>query len=126
MKYKVIIIDDEEIDLMLMKRLVVKSEINPSPLLFNDGLEALEDLVNNNPSKMPVLVFLDIHMPVFSGFDFMDMLQTTSLDFPVKVAVITSSVSQNDKKRTEKYPEVVGYFEKPISVEQLKAFMENL
>lgn len=125
-KHKVLIIDDEEIDLMLMKRLVIKGELHPSPTIYNDGLEALEDLVNNNPTKEPVLIFLDIHMPVFGGFDFMDMLQTTELDFPVKVVMVTSSVSLLDRNKAEKYPEVVKFFEKPLSVQQLKAFAETL
>lgn len=66
-KHKVLIIDDEEIDLMLMKRLVIKSELHPAPTIYNDGLEALEDLVNNNPTKEPVLIFWIYTCPYLEG-----------------------------------------------------------
>lgn len=56
----------------------------------------------------------------------MDMLQTTELDFPVKVVMVTSSVSLLDRNKAEKYPEVVKFFEKPVSFLQLKEFVETL
>jgi CheY-like chemotaxis protein len=120
MKPDIIIIDDEEIVLMLIKRLVVKAGLHNSPQLFSNGMDGLNYLQSQNGRKSPILIFLDINMPGFDGWEFLELLQTFSLDFPAKVVIITSSVNQSDKVKSKTYGSVIGYIEKPVTEDMMK------
>ncbi|TVP51548.1 MAG: response regulator [Mongoliibacter sp.] len=120
MKPEILIIDDEEVVLMLIKRLVVKTGLHNTPQLFTNGMEAITFIHEYNTKNQPFLVFLDINMPAFDGWEFLDMLNNTPLENQVNVIIITSSVNQSDKAKSKEFSEVIGYIEKPVTEEMMK------
>lgn len=120
MEYQVLLIDEHEIDLIILKRTVIKSGIHQNPLLFRGGQEALEHLAEKKIQYHPYLIFLDIHMPGFSGFDFLETLKTLKRSFPIYVLIVTSSVEHSDREKSNQYDNVIGFIEKPYSVEEIK------
>lgn len=114
MTYRVFIIDENEIDLIILKRTVIKSGLHQNPRIFRDGLKALEHLKLNPLANEPVLIFLDIYMPDFSGYDFLELLKTLKIDSPAHIVIVTSSVNNSDKKRMSEYGNVISYYDYPL------------
>ena len=59
-------------------------------------------------------------MPGLDGWDFLNLLTEHSLSECCHVFIVTSSIDAADKEKSETYNEVIGFVEKPISVEKLK------
>lgn len=98
-----IVIDDEKMARVIIKTLC--SQIEGINLVeeFSDAIEAIKYLNNNNVD----LIFLDIHMPTFSGLDFIRTLKN-----PPKVIFTTS----DPKFAIEafEYDFIVDYLLKPV------------
>lgn len=104
---KCIIIDDE-----LMSRTVMTELISTQPELhlvgdFPDAIEALKYLNHNEVD----LIFLDIHLPNFNGFDFINTINQT-----VNVILVTSD--KNFAIEAFEYNCIVDYLVKPITQER--------
>ena len=99
-----IIIDDEEIARVIIEKLISNNKNLNLVASFNSPIEALKYLNQNSVD----LIFLDIHMPAFTGFD---LLQT--LKNPPKVILISSH--SNFALEAFEYNCVVDYLEKPMT-----------
>lgn len=62
-----VIVDDEDLSIKLISELISKDSRLSLEAVFRDPVEGIKYI--NNGKKID-LVFLDIHMPQFSGFDF--------------------------------------------------------
>jgi DNA-binding LytR/AlgR family response regulator len=100
-----IIIDDEEAARMIIQQLCSQvDELN----VIEDFPNAIQAIKFLNKEEID-LIFLDIHMPDFTGFDFIDTLKK-----PPKVILTTS-----DKKfalEAFEYECIVDYLVKPITL----------
>ena len=125
MNFDILIIDDKDIDMMLLSRVVKKVFKEYQPVEFTSGITGLEEIHNSNSLKDKVIVLLDINMPEFSGWDFLEMLSKNPPKRTVHVCIVTSSVNISDKKLAEKYPQVFDFLEKPVSLVNLEHLISN-
>ncbi|MGY6522929.1 MAG: response regulator [Mongoliitalea sp.] len=125
MNFDILIIDDKDIDMMLLSRVVKKAFKDYNPLEFMSGIKALEEIHSSTSMKDKVIVLLDINMPDFSGWDFLEMLSKNPPTRSVHVCIVTSSVNISDKKLAEKYPQVFDFIEKPVSLANLQNLATN-
>lgn len=100
---KCIIIDDEKIARAALKKLCEKVDFLEPVAEFNNPLEAI-DFLNREEVD---LVFLDIHMPDFSGFDFLSSVKN------VPEVIITTSDKNFGVQAFEH--DVSDYILKPVS-----------
>lgn len=110
-----IIIDDE-----MMARAVVAQMIELYTELdvveeFSNAIEAIKYLNQNTVD----VVFLDIHMPDFTGFDFINTIKN-----PPKIVLITSD--KNFAINAFEYDCIVDYLVKPITEERFEKAMQKL
>jgi CheY-like chemotaxis protein len=119
MKNKVIcIIDDDPIYQLLINKIIAMSETTYDVVSFKNGKEALErfkaDLKEDK--KMPEIILLDIEMPIMDGWDFMSQIEKSLSGKTNKTAIyiVSSSIAYEDKERAKTFPEIMGYFSKPI------------
>jgi len=110
-----IIIDDEK-----MARSILKTLCNEIKLLtvigeYSNAIEAIK-FINDNKVD---LIFLDIHMPDFNGFDFVETLK-----YKTKVVLITSDDQLAIK--AFKYLNIVDYLLKPLSLDSLEKSIEKI
>jgi CheY-like chemotaxis protein len=119
MSFRTLIVDDDSIITFIHKKLVGRCGFPTPPETYLNGREALENLLATADESTRSLVLLDINMPVMSGWEFLDAVQDQPFAKHMKVAMVTSSVDASDKLKAKTYPQVIGFLEKPITVEML-------
>lgn len=72
-----------------------------------------------NPEDFPVMILLDINMPLKTGWDFLDELRTLPYHFvpAPKVFITSSSDHPRDSDKAKTYTEVVEFIPKPMTEE---------
>ncbi|MHB0755500.1 LytR/AlgR family response regulator transcription factor [Polaribacter sp. M15] len=110
-----IIIDDDATSRLITKKLCAKSEQINVVNEFSSAIEAIKYLNTTNVD----LVYLDIHMPTFSGFDFIETLKN-----PPKIILTTSD--KNLALEAFEYKSVVDYLVKPITKERFNKSLSKL
>ncbi|PTX63743.1 LytTR family two component transcriptional regulator [Kordia periserrulae] len=104
---KCIIVDDEAAARAITKQLCKKIDELTIVEEFDNAIGAIKYLNTNTVD----LIFLDIHMPTFSGFDFIQTLKNPPL-------IILTTSDRNFALDAFEYDCVVDYLVKPISPER--------
>ena len=117
MNLKVLLVDDDEVVLFLHDLMIIKSELSTKTIAFKSGITALDFLYQQHSKDERYLIFLDIHMPVMNGWQFLDAIQQSSLQDRVSVVITTSSIDSADHRRAKNYPVITEYLEKPLTAE---------
>jgi CheY-like chemotaxis protein len=123
---KVMLIDDNEIDLFIngtiLKAMSFSKEIHQE----NNPQKALRFLSNvEKLSDIPDIIFLDLNMPAMGGFEFLAEFNQLSefVKNKCKIIVVTASPLKEDKHKALMYPNVIRYFIKPLDIYHLREFI---
>lgn len=120
------IIDDDDISKYVMKRYLNQLSITRI-IDFPDSVQPLKLIQDKYASvdELPDIIFLDLHMPVLNGFDFVKDFQivATKIDKKIKIIMLTSSINGEDVDNAKTYPEISDYFIKPIKHKDLARIM---
>ena len=111
---KSIIIDDEKMARAIIGQLISENENLNLISEFSNAIEAIKFLNQNEVD----LIFLDIHMPNFTGFDLIQTLKN-----PPKVILITSD--KNFALDAFEYECIVDYIVKPITPERFNKAVQK-
>ncbi|UPT65638.1 MAG: response regulator [Sphingobacteriales bacterium JAD_PAG50586_3] len=113
----ILLVEDDEIDVMNVKRAFKKNNISNPLHVCGNGVEALEYLKSiDNPLNLPRIILLDINMPRMGGIEFLRELRATDTIKHISVFVMTTSNEEQDKVNAYKL-NVAGYILKPLSIE---------
>ncbi len=110
-----IIIDDDATARLIINQLSGSTEQISVLKEFSSAIEAIKYLNTHDVD----LIFLDIHMPTFSGFDFIQTLKS-----PPKIILTTSD--KNFALQAFEYECVVDYLVKPITKERFNKSLLKL
>ncbi|MEO9827089.1 MAG: response regulator [Paracoccaceae bacterium] len=116
------LVDDNEFDQMMYKRIVDRSGLVENLLQFINPQEALDHLFDAS-LEMPSLVLLDINMPKIDGFEFLESV-TSELGermCPV-IIMLTTSLDPRDEERARRHKIVRDFHNKPMTL----ALLEHL
>lgn len=111
-----LLVDDDEIDVMNVKRAFIKNKITNPLYVAGNGIEALAMLRGNPPIVPPErrLILLDLNMPKMNGIEFLRELRADANLRTLPVIVLTTSNEDSDK--VEAYNlNVAGYILKPVT-----------
>lgn len=109
---KIYIIDDNEIDLIIGKKILENKDHSLHISVCQSPVEALAHLENGDIN--PDAILLDWYMPELAAEDWL-LRFTKEQDRAVPVYILTSSIDPKDKQQAEKFDVVKGFFTKPLS-----------
>jgi CheY-like chemotaxis protein len=115
----ILLVEDDEVDVMNVKRAFKKYKISNPLYIAGNGLEALDMLRSKDgqPPQVPNtrrLILLDLNMPKMNGLEFLDELRKD--EGLKRTPVIVLTTSDEDKDRIEAYNlNVAGYILKPVT-----------
>lgn len=113
--------DDDVDDLDFFKE--VTSEINEPVSLFEEGQLMLTTL--NNPPPLASVIFLDLNMPVKSGFDVLQEIKSTPAIEDVPVIILTTSANPSDIEKCKNLGASL-YIKKPTSVGAMRKAIHHV
>ena len=114
-----LIVEDNETDVLCLKKAFEKSGIGKAIVTASNGEEALAYLKGNLPEqdqRIPNLILLDLNMPIMNGFEFLEEVKSDAKLKAIPVVVLTSSTSSMDMNDSYN-SNVAGYIEKPMDPE---------
>ncbi len=120
---KIMVVDDTSIDRFIAEHLILKTGFAEHVVSLGSAPEALDYLIrfSGKPQELPRIIFLDINMPQFDGFEF--LVNYESLDPSVKdnccIVMLSSSDHPHDIERANNSSYVSHYICKPLNKEKL-------
>lgn len=128
--YKVLFLDDREMDNMLNKLMVREDHLPFDAVYISSGEEALEYLSDQEAEDFPDLIFIDINMPNMNGYEFVDAYNAQFKPLPkaakTKLVFLTASVSEDDRLKAMEMPNITAFYNKPISAAIFKNLQQYL
>src|SRR6218665_1184910 len=104
MLQKVICVDDDPIALLLSKLVISKANFASQIITCVNGAEAMkhlekpETIEENSNSQEPLLILLDLNMPVMDGWEFLEQFSSKLKETytTTKIILLSSSIDPND------------------------------
>src|ERR1700679_690325 len=109
-----LLIDDNYIDNFVTRKILENSNFAETIVVVRSATEAIESLKNG--SVKPDVIFLDIRMPIMSGFEFLDEYDKIEIDKEhIKVFMLSSSLDPIDFKKSSGNKYISQFILKPLT-----------
>ena len=124
---EILIIDDDQVNNFVLRNIILRTYPDAETYTQPDGSTALRFLESRVSKKQafPGVILLDINMPLMSGFEFLELLDS---DFPEEkpfVYMVSSSISKHDQQKANSFGSVQGYITKPLVNQNIVFIVEE-
>ncbi len=114
-----IIIDDDPISILVCETILRKLNFASNIATFKSAEAGLEYLQKHyeDGNSIPDFIFLDVQMPVMTGWDFLDIYQSLP-NLPLRrqhVVMLSATFDPADQNRAADHPLVHCFLSKPIT-----------
>jgi CheY-like chemotaxis protein len=110
----ILLVEDDEVDVMNVKRAFAQNNITNPLFVAGDGVEALAQLRGGAIPKARRIVLLDLKLPRMNGIEFLRELRKDPELRSIPVVVLTTSNDERDKIEAYRL-NVGGYLLKPVT-----------
>ncbi|MDF4221820.1 MULTISPECIES: response regulator [Maribacter] len=110
----ILLIEDDLIEVMKLKRTVSKLELKHSIIEAKNGEEALDFL--RSGEKLPDIILLDLNMPRMNGIEFLEILKADDVLQYLPTVILTTSENRADLLKCYQAG-IAGYVIKPLKYE---------
>lgn len=115
----VLLVDDNDTDNFISKRIIEITHFARNVEIKNSGKGALEYLEQNKDKEemLPDFIFLDINMPIVDGFVFLYEFEKFSelVKNKCKVIILSSSDNKRDIDKIVNNENVIKFITKPLT-----------
>jgi CheY-like chemotaxis protein len=119
----VLIVDDEPMNRFIIKKILSSNTIQT--LEASDGQKAFQVLYDQHVD----IVLLDINMPIMDGYMFLKEISKDSRYFHLSIIVVSATnrgvFYDKIKNLGINAPQLKGFLEKPINIDDLKAIVNQ-
>ena len=130
----ILLVDDSPADNEFHTIIIKDAGVCNHIRVAEDGLKALDYIMNvakpGNENDFPKadLILLDINMPRMNGFEFLEAYHKLDekLKSSIVIAMLTTSLSPEDRNRALKSGEIVDYENKPLTAGMLNKILEKI
>ncbi len=123
-KKPILLIEDDEVDVLLVRRVLKELKVSNPVTVAGNGEIALERLRDNELPR-PALIFLDLNMPRMSGLEFLRQARAEGCADGIPVIVLTTSRQDQDVVEGFEY-NVSGYMIKPVAYSEFVEVMKTI
>ncbi len=118
---RVLLIDDDPLINFVHTEVIAQEWPDWQVNSIESPVKALDMLQQAPASEWPDLLLLDLNMPVLNGFDLLAQITPVFTDRPLHtvVAILSSSLFDEDREKALSFPFVQGFLEKPLQKEAL-------
>ena len=102
MKRRILYVDDDHDDFMLLQKAFHDVDENIELLNVSNGYDTITFLQDSHEDNYPSLILMDINMPVLDGKETLKLLQVDDKFKNIPVVFFSTSNSPFDKKAIEK------------------------
>src|SRR6478609_2172892 len=104
------------------------NRFSDSIIEFNSPIAALDYLSAHNEKEVPLIIFLDLNMPLMNGFEFLAQFEKLPVDRikKTKIVVVTSSGNMKDKEQALGFKSVFSFITKPFNTNNLNELRNKL
>ncbi|WP_214072257.1 response regulator [Mucilaginibacter sp. dw_454] len=109
-----LLVDDNYIDNFVTRRLLESSKFAENIIVTESPTEAISMLENG--TVKPNVIFLDIRMPLMSGFEFLDAFDKLPIaKTDIKIFLLSSSFDPTDIRRSSDNKYITQFIHKPLT-----------
>ncbi|MEN9685267.1 MAG: hypothetical protein RLZZ28_1053 [Bacteroidota bacterium] len=91
--FKVLLVDDNEFNILLIRKIV--GELLPGAAIYeaSNGKKALDSFVENKPD----IIFMDVHMPEMNGYEATMAIRKLETDHHIPIIALTAGTQSEEK-----------------------------
>ncbi|WP_425236449.1 response regulator [Ulvibacterium sp.] len=119
----ILFIEDDNIELMKLRRTVSKLKLKHVITEARNGEEALQKLGSDD--ALPDIILLDLNMPRMSGIEFLKILKAHDTLKYLPTIILTTSENRADLLECYKIG-IAGYVIKPLKYEQYQSKLQKV
>lgn len=128
---KVILIDDNPVDLQVCKMVLTRLITDVEFKTFDNGFTAMQWIVEYEhkfTKREKYILLLDLNMPELDGWGFLDYFERLKNDTKQKMSVyiLTSSINTVDIERSKQFPSVRYFFSKPLTNKMIRGILAEV
>lgn len=125
-KYQtVLLIEDDEVDVLNVRRAFRKKGFSQKLLLAENGLDAIEKMQSSHFEDVPDVILLDLNMPKMGGFEFLRMRNEDGIFADTDVYVMSTSSAESDIQKARQLG-ASGYVVKPLYTDRFADELEKI
>lgn len=98
-KKKIMIVDDDEVSVQLLKEIIEDNFEDAELIYFHDGYSALLSIVKADPD----IVLLDLNMPKMDGFEFARSIYENADTNDIPIIVISAYIDNSARQELNSY-----------------------
>ena len=123
---KVLFIDDDFITINICERMMRLIQFGDEFVSCRDGLQGKEYLISNT-SKLPDIIFVDLHMTVMNGWEFLAKYNELEKEHKHKIVMVmlTTSLDPNDEAKAKNIAGVTVFKHKPLTEHMVEEILQK-
>ncbi|OON67564.1 response regulator [Hymenobacter sp. CRA2] len=126
---RILLVDDDQttnyLNQLLLKRLDVAEQLQVA-LNGQEALNLMQDYGETAATPQPMLVLLDVKMPVMDGFEFLQAYAELPVSHreDVVIVMLTTSLHPQDVERVQQL-NIAGFLNKPLTSEKINDILQQ-
>lgn len=125
---EVCLVEDDKVQIFLLQKFLEKCGQVETVHSYENGKAAYLEMEKRqeNGNSFPDLIFLDINMPIWDGWEFYEAFIGLKGHEKVTLYILTSSLSEDDFQKARSFGLEERYLQKPLAYPKLEEIINSL